>query len=146
MFKKLQFKSSQKHYQADACIVWCFDDRFSKLLRKFTKDQVFKYFDLIKIGGGAKALADKNNKADQKFVVKQIQTSLQLHHPKTIILMTHSDCGAYGGLAAFGNNQIFEQKKHCAFLREAKKNLQQELPPSVKIKTVFADFNGLKEI
>jgi hypothetical protein len=141
--KVIKYKSPRKHYQADACIVWCFDDRFSGTLENFVRLRKFRNFDLIKIGGGAKALTGGSGKFTQKFVLDQIKTSLRLHHPPLVILMTHSDCGAYGGLAAFDNDPRLERKKHRAFLVEARKILRRNLPRSVKIETVFADFEKL---
>ena len=51
----LPFRSPKEHYVADACVVWCFDNRFSVLLQAFTKG--VKNIDLVKVAGGAKALA-----------------------------------------------------------------------------------------
>jgi carbonic anhydrase len=34
-----------------------------------------------------------------EFVLEQIRKSIRLHGTRRVILMVHSDCGAYGGLA-----------------------------------------------
>ena len=42
-----EFESSREHYKADACVVWCFDDRFSDLLEAFKKERGFKRIDVV---------------------------------------------------------------------------------------------------
>lgn len=147
MIKKiLEFKSPKRHYKADACIVWCFDARFGKLLAKFLKARKFGYCDIVLVGGGAKSLADQKDKIGRTFLLGQIKTSLRLHHTKLVVLMTHSDCGAYGGLKTFKNDTEFEKRKHIGYLRAAKKFLRAKPPRSVKVETAFADFDGLSQV
>ena len=53
MKKVISFKSDRKHYNADACIVWCFDNRFGDLLSKFKKKFGLRYTDDLEVAGGA---------------------------------------------------------------------------------------------
>ncbi len=99
----LSFQSDKTHYTADACIVWCFDDRFSKLLDEYIKQQNFAHVDLVKVAGGAKDLASPDGEHARAYLLDQIAKSIKLHHTKEIILMMQSDCGAYGGNTASGN-------------------------------------------
>lgn len=89
-------KTDMAHVSADACIVWCFDPRFTELLHAFVASQNFKHYDLIKIAGGAKDLAGQTKSPSKDFVIDQIGKSIRLHDPKRIILMAHTNCGAYG--------------------------------------------------
>jgi carbonic anhydrase len=143
--KIIQFKSSQEHYSADACIVWCFDDRFSRLLEEFVKERGYKNYDLVKIAGGAKSLASPENESERLFVLKQIRTSINLHQAKEVILMCHEDCGAYGGKKLFAGDKD-EREKICADLKEAAHILLNNLPKDVKVEMVFADFEGINKI
>ena len=127
-----------EHYVADACVVWCFDDRFSGLLGKLAKG--FKNFDLVKIAGGAKALAGDAS-PERDFVLSQIKTSVRLHGTKRIVLMLHRDCGAYGGSKSF-ENADGEVTSHAERLVAAKKFLNNEVP-GVPVDIYFADFDGL---
>jgi carbonic anhydrase len=142
----LNYKSNHHHYKADACIVWCFDDRFSGLLNKFVKIKKFRRYDLIKIAGGATTLGDNASKEDKEFIIKQIKASIRLHAPLLVILMTHSDCGACGGLEAFDNNPKLEFAKHRKFLKQAKSVLRRHLPRSIRVEAVFADFEKLVKV
>ena len=139
MEKRLSFDSLNGHYEADACVVWCFDDRFSGLLGSFTGD--FKNFDLVKIAGGAKALAGDAS-GDRDFVMNQIKTSIRLHHAKRIILMLHRDCGAYGGSKNFTDGGTDEKEYFASQLGAARNFIRKEIP-DVPIDVYFADFDGL---
>lgn len=130
-----------EHYTADAAIVWCFDDGWRNALAKFEKARGYKCVDEIKCAGGAKLLARGSDALSAAFILNQIKLSLNLHHTKRVVLMTHSDCGAYGGLRAFENSPKIERKKHFGYLRAAKRFLRSKLPRWVKIEGAFADFD-----
>jgi len=140
--KILAYKSSKDHYTAEACIVWCFDDRFTGLLNEFAKSRGYGNYDLVKIAGGAKALASPESEPDRLFLLKQIRVSINLHGAKRVILMCHEDCGAYGGKQAFANDEE-ESEKIRDDLKEAAHILKNNLPENVKIETVYADFGGI---
>ena len=142
----VNFKTNPEHYHADACVVWCYDDRFYKLLKKFGKRQDFKNIDLVKIAGGAKALAagsedDVMATAARDFVIGQIKASVRLHAAKRIILMLHLDCGAYGGSKSFADTAV-EREHYAADLRAARDFVRKEVP-AVPVDAYFADFDGL---
>jgi carbonic anhydrase len=149
MEKVFSFESSPEHYHADACVVWCFDDRFYKLLKAFGKAKGAKHIDLVKVAGGAKGLAVPANAAPtdlaaRDFLLAQIKASIRLHGTKRIILMTHRDCGAYGGSAAFADSDA-ERAAHAAQLAAARDFVASELP-DVIVESLFADWDGLYAI
>src|SRR5262245_37750325 len=104
MRKAFHFNSPRERYRCDAAIVWCFDNRFEAVLRKLVKRLGLAYYDPIRIAGGTKCLASPEKENDRNFVLDQIRISMRLHATDTVILMMHSDCGAYGGLTAFDND------------------------------------------
>src|SRR5271155_2274942 len=113
MNKVFHFDAPREKYHCDAAIVWCFDNRFELGFRKFLKRIGVNFSDPIKIAGGAKSLASPELETDRDFVLGQIRKSIQLHDTKRVILMVHSDCGAYGGLAsAFGGDAAAEMEHH----------------------------------
>ena len=142
MQKILDLASSKDHYVADACVLWCFDDRFTPLMNDFLKS--FGHSDVVKSAGGAKALAGGAS-PERDFVLGQIQASIRLHATKEIILMLHMDCGAYGGSKSFGNDHAKEQAHHEAELAVAREFLAAQIP-GVPVRCVIADFDGLYEI
>lgn len=95
MERVIDFPVQSEHYHADACTVWCFDDRFSPALEKLVNATQCKHIDLIKVAGGAKGLASGDD-AERAYLLDQIAKSIKLHEPNVIWLMVHADCGAYG--------------------------------------------------
>lgn len=145
MKKITDFDSKKEHYRAQACVVWCLDDRFSKALNEFVKNQGWQNYDLIKLAGGAKNLASPEKEADRDFVLRQIECSLRLHHTKEIVLMNHLDCGAYGGSKNFESEQT-EKDFLIADLQKAQKFLANHLSSQKPIDLVLADFIGIWQV
>lgn len=142
--KAFHFDSPRAKYKADAAIVWCFDHRFNVVLNKLTKRIGVEFFDAIVVAGGAKCLAGDSAEKDRQFVLDQIRTSIQLHGTHTVLLMLHSDCGAYGGLAAFDNDTAREAENHRNDLQRAANFLQTEIP-GLTIRGFLVDFEGVWE-
>lgn len=68
---------------------------------------------------------------------------MRLHGTCRVILMLHSDCGAYGGLAGgFGGDAVAEAKHHERELQLAAANLRAAIP-DVDVQGYFVDFDGI---
>jgi carbonic anhydrase len=143
MKKVFHFDSPREKYHCDAAIVWCFDNRFNLGFSKFLKRIGVANADPIKVAGGAKCLASPELERDREFVMEQIRKSIRLHGTRRVILMLHSDCGAYGGLAGgFEGDARKEAEHHDAELRLAAANLLREMP-GVQVDPYFVDFEGV---
>jgi carbonic anhydrase len=68
---------------------------------------------------------------------------MELHGTKTVILMLHSDCGAYGGLKAFDSAEM-EAENHRQEMHRAARYLKEKFP-QLEIKAFFVDFSGVWE-
>ena len=144
MQKVYHFDSPREKYHCDEAVIWCFDNRFELGFHKFLKRRGIGSSDPIKVAGGAKSLASPEHDGDREFLLDQIRKSIRLHGTKHVILMLHSDCGAYGGLAAFGNNVQREAEHHEQELKKAAENLRNAIP-MVQISGYFVDFEGIYE-
>jgi hypothetical protein len=144
MKKVFHFDSPREKYQCDAAVVACFDNRFDLAFRKFLKRVGVFASDPIKVAGGARCLAAPADDADRTFVLDQVRTSMRLHGTTRVILMVHSDCGAYGGLAAFGNDPAVEAEHHRQELHRAVANLRTRMP-HLRVDGYFVDFEGVWE-
>ena len=143
MEKLFHFDTPRDGYRCDAAVVWCFDNRFETAFRKFLKRIGVHSSDSIQIAGGAKSLATPENESDREFVLEQIRKSIRLHAAARIVLMLHSDCGAYGGLAgAFGGDAAAERQHQIQELERAKATLQAELA-GVRVEGYLVDFEGV---
>lgn len=141
MQKVFHFPSPREHYTCDAAVIWCFDHRFHQAFAKFLKRRGIENPDVIKLAGGAKALASGSS-SEREFVLDQIRKSIALHGTKLVILMLHSDCGAYGGLQAFGNDAQLEFERQEAELLRARDSLRDTIP-GIKVEPYFVDFEGV---
>ena len=143
MKKVFHFDSPRERYQCDAAVLWCFDNRFDLGFRKFLNRIGVKNSDPIRVAGGAKCLASPERETDREFVLEQIRTSMRLHDTRRVILMVHSDCGAYGGLAgAFGGDAQAEAAHHQSELALAAANLLKAIP-GLEVQGYFVDFEGI---
>ena len=146
MKKVFHFDAPREKYHCDAAILWCFDNRFELGFRKFLKRIGVVNSDPIKIAGGAKVLASPEHEADREFIIEQIRKSIRLHGTRRVILMLHSDCGAYGGLArGFGGNAAAEATHHELELQVAAANLRMAIP-GIEVQGFFVDFEGIWDV
>src|SRR5436190_15669386 len=126
MRKVFHFDSPREKYHCDASVVGCFDNRFETVCRKLLKRIGVVQPDPIKIAGGAKVLASPDKEFHRAFVLDQINKSIRLHGTERVILMLHSDCGAYGGLAErFQGDTEAEAAHYRAELSVATEYLKQ---------------------
>lgn len=144
MRKIFHFESPRERYTADAAVVWCFDHRFDVVLHKLLKKIGVERFDPILVAGGAKNLSSPASESQRQFVLDQIRTSIRLHSTKNVMLMLHSDCGAYGGLKAFNNDTAAEAENHRQEMHKAVACLKAEIP-EVEVRSFFVDFDGVWE-
>jgi hypothetical protein len=143
MQKVFHFDAPREKYHCDGAIVWCFDNRFQLGFTKFLKRLGITNSDPIKIAGGAKSLASPDLDSDREFVLEQIRKSIRLHGTRLVILMLHSDCGAYGGLQdGFGGDASAEAQHHEADLRRAAEYLRNAIP-GIDVQAYFVDFAGI---
>jgi len=94
--KVFHFDSRTEVYRADACVVSCFDARFELVTRKFLRKRGIQWADPLKIAGGAKVFASPADEYERSFALGQVRTSIRLHGTNRVMLMVHTDCGAYG--------------------------------------------------
>jgi len=143
MKKVFHFDAPREKYHCDAAILWCFDNRFELGFRKFLKRIGVNYSDPIKIAGGAKCMASPEHESDRQFVLEQIHKSMRLHGTRRVILMLHSDCGAYSGLSGgFECDTAAEAAHHERELQRAAANLRAAIP-GIEVQGYFVDFDGI---
>ncbi|HEX3877000.1 MAG TPA: carbonic anhydrase [Bryobacteraceae bacterium] len=145
MRKVFHFDSPREQYVCDAAVVCCYDNRFHTGFAKFLKRMGLVMIDVIKIAGGAKALATPNRPDERYFVLDQIRKSMRLHATKRVILMVHSDCGAYGGIGAFGGDAGLEARRQSLELQRAMECLRVEIP-EIASEAYFMDFEGVWQV
>ena len=150
MKQVIKFKSFSQDYQAKACIVWCFDDRFTPLLTELINN-LSGNIDLIKIAGGALGLTGRGGTKkgdDIDFIAGQVEKSIKFHETSLVVLMLHKDCRAYKVLGLPSKSED-ETELLRDDLELAKSTLAEYLARKgyyPDIKMYIADFKGLWEI
>jgi carbonic anhydrase len=142
MRKVFHFDSPSGPYVADAAVLCCFDHRISMAVRKFLKKQGIERPDMIVVAGGAKTLASPRNDFEQDFILEQVRMSIRLHQTKRVLVMSHSDCATYGGLAHFKGDRDAEAEHHRAELLRAR-DLLAETFANISIEPYFVKFDGV---
>jgi hypothetical protein len=90
-----------------------------------------------------KCLASPDSESDRTFVLDQIRKSMLLHGTRRVILMAHSDCGAYGRLeGGFRDDAQAEAAHHQGELARAAAKLTEAIP-GLEVQGYFVDFEGI---
>ncbi|HEX6503248.1 MAG TPA: carbonic anhydrase [Terriglobales bacterium] len=144
MQKVFHFDSSADPYVADAAVLCCFDHRINLAVRKFLQRSAITHPDMIIVAGGAKTLASPRNDFERDFILEQVRLAINLHACRRVILMSHSDCATYGGLARFGGDREAESAHHKAELQRAAGLIRSQFP-NVSVETYFVNFDGIWE-
>jgi carbonic anhydrase len=142
MRKVFHFDSPAAPYVADAAVLCCFDHRIGTAVRKFLKKQGIERADMIVVAGGAKTLASPRNDFEQDFILEQVRMSIRLHQTKRVMVMSHSDCATYGGLAHFEGDQEAEATHHRGELLRAGELLTANFP-NISVEPYFVKFDGI---
>jgi len=77
--------------------------------------------------------------------MRELEKSIRLHHTKKVMLLSHHDCGAYGGFTKFEN----DREKELAFHTQEHKKAQQTIKaqfPEMQIESFFIDEKGVIKI
>jgi len=115
-------------------LIRCMDFRLQKAIDEYmTVNNLVGDCDMISVAGvGKDIIANPDG-----FVATQVSLSKKLHDTKTVLLIHHMDCGAYGGHDAFEsreaekNFQIEEMKKAAIIIIEKQ--------PGMVVKMLLAD-------
>jgi hypothetical protein len=142
MEKVFHFDSEGGLYRADAAVIYCFDSRFTMAVNKFLKRRGLVQIDIIRIAGGPKALASPREEGERTFALDQLRLSRKLHATGHVILISHSDCAACGGLALFDGNSQAEAAYHRAELDRAAACVRSNIP-ELTVECLFLDFTGM---
>lgn len=130
------------HYTAEAFVVRCFDNRFWPPFHAFIKHQGIKHIDTESVAGGAKIFASPEQEGDRDFMFRELEKSIKLHHTARVMLFTHHDCGAYGGLARFAGNTAGELAFHREEHAKARTIVSARFPKLI-IKSYFMSEWGI---
>jgi carbonic anhydrase len=146
MIRKLfDFNSNSHPYIADAVVICCFDARIRLVRDEFLRHYGIAHPDMVIIAGGSLALSSPRTNFDRAFVLEQVRLAIRLHRASRVILLNHSDCATYGGLAAFHGNHQLEMAHHGSELCRASTVIKTEFH-GLQVERVFLTFDGVQSI
>lgn len=129
---KIPFKYKNVH-SCEAVVLCCIDFRFWRETLEFAEKELgLKDFDFPSLPGAAKAINEGSDLA-----LGCVKVPCDLHHAKKIVIVNHSDCGAYGGSSKFNGDSEAEQKFHEEELQKAKAKIL-EIYPEKEVILVYA--------
>jgi carbonic anhydrase len=129
------FKFKNIH-TCQAVVLCCIDFRFWRQTIEFIdKELGIKSYDFSSLPGAAKAI---NECQDEKAVSMQcVSVPFNLHHAKTLIIVNHQDCGAYGGSKLFNGDEAAEENFHQQELKKARSKVLTRYP-GLKVILIYA--------
>jgi carbonic anhydrase len=114
-------------HNAQAIVIGCMDFRFRKTIQSFVENDLkINDFDLKTDGGAVMQL--NNDSPVRDWILKNIEIAFNLHAVNKVILINHTDCGAYGGSQKFNHDHKAEFDFHVSELNKAKNFLMTKYP------------------
>lgn len=106
-------------------LMHCMDFRFGKKMKEFMEQNgLMGDADLVSIAGSALNIVKQETR---DFALRQIEISKTLHGMRIVHLVSHADCGAYGGKTAFTDEKA-EYDKLTGDLKEAREIVLAKWP------------------
>lgn len=114
-------------------VIACMDFRLQEKIRDFLIEEgMLGNCDIVTYAGGVKDIAA----ADGDGLLNQVKLSKKLHDIHEVLLVNHTDCGAYGGRSAFPS-EAKEVETHLEELQRAKRNILA-MSPALTVRTLIA--------
>ena len=129
-----------------AMVLSCIDPRFQSIIYNYLKKKKLngKYSSFTIAGSAIGVTAPKFRKWHKTFW-DNLETSIQLHKIKKLIVINHRDCGAakiINGKKTFNN--FHETKIHKSSLNKIKKRFKNKYP-NLNIETILISLNKTVE-
>lgn len=115
-------------------LIRCMDFRLGHGLKSWLEEnELFEDgYDVISLAGASKGLVDEGDGV-RNYFLKNISVSIDLHCAERIVLLHHSDCGAYGEYQFASAEE--EKLRQIEDMRKAKGILQEKFPKAQVILT-----------
>jgi carbonic anhydrase len=132
-------KPPSKHmaHHCKSLLIRCIDFRLAKGIKNYLEENnLLGDCDVLSIAGAIKSLSSPKDPYEKEFIMGQIGISVGLHTVQEVILVNHTDCGAYGGSSKFASPED-EKQFHIEEMKTAKEIILQRYS-TLKIKMVLA--------
>lgn len=121
-------RKSKPPIHCDALVVHCMDYRLQKFLQPWITVRFgYDNFDIISLAGSVH---------DYEMVLKYVQLAVKIHTIKTVCLINHEDCRAYGREGTY--------KRHRHDLLDTRGKIRL-LFPNLNVETFYLRLDGTFE-
>jgi carbonic anhydrase len=111
-----------------ALVIHCMDFRLGKAVKTYLEDKgLLDDSDELSLAGASRSLVRPTSQGESEFLLKQIGLASTLHKVREVFLVHHTDCGAYGGRAAFPDEDA-ESRCHVDDMRAAAALIRESFP------------------
>lgn len=133
-------KKPPMSHTCSALIIHCMDFRLGPHISSWLESQgLLGDCDIVGFAGAAKNFTDESTRDN---LLKHIELSVSLHSITKVILMNHTDCGAYGGRSAFASREE-EDDAHKSALQEGERVISEKWPQlDVELKIAQVEPDG----
>ena len=132
-------------HTCSSALIRCMDFRLTSAINKWMEEKgIMDDCDVISVAGISKSIAIDPESNESKYLIEQIGLSVKLHDTKTLYLIHHTDCGAYGGHTSFSS--LAEEKARYNEDMEKSMAVINGLFPKLEVKLVLADILDSGEI
>jgi len=110
----------------DTLVITCIDYRFASANQDFINEtlKLKDNYDHISIPG---SIFNFINPETRELVFSKFALSVSFHLINRVVIISHKDCGAYGGSVSFGS-ELSEYETICSDLRKARSLLIEKYP------------------
>lgn len=120
-------------------VISCMDYRFRERTAAWITENVSGGADLVSVAGAAKAITDN---VSREYIFSLIDIGIRLHGVKTVHILNHIDCGAYGGSGQH-ENEGAEKEFHRKECEQARELLLKKFP-DLEVEIYFMDWDQTK--
>ena len=132
--KNLRHQNEVQHF-----VLSCIDFRFRPLVADWIDTELQGEADSVAVPGAAKALLEPSSNA---MILEYIAIAVRLHNVAHVHILSHIDCGAYGGSRRF-KHQDDEIAFHQEQLQKAKSLVKSHFP-HIECSVHILGFNGIQ--
>ncbi len=124
-------------HKCKSIVFKCMDFRLTKeTIRFLEENKLLGDCDIVSLAGSSKSLTDGKDEI-KNMLLKQIKTSSELHSSTEVILIHHSDCGAYKTSYCFSSPE--DEKKTQLEDMNKVESLIKENFPKIEVKKIWAE-------
>jgi carbonic anhydrase len=131
-------------HKAKYCVITCIDFRLQETYSGFLKTHnMLGTSDIVSLAGCSRDLVKPLADFHKDAFLRQVDLSVKLHDPDTIVLLDHQDCGGYAQDLTIASGLSVEEdiKAHTKWGNRAKEILEGKYPGK-NVRVYFARLSG----